>query len=283
MPIIAGAGIPLVGPAAVTPELVTSSDAFSMGIDAVSDTAGWTKYITTKGKAKTVNLINLDIPAAPIFQKIVGSVATANGAKLGVTTSLPVTATDATAQMAAASSGHPDAILAITSQQLCVPVIRAHASVAPTIPLYVPGICGAPSLIRAAGSAANGIYVGFGHYNPADTKNRDVAQYRDALTHYGAKGIQLSEFTSNAFAAVINLRALVDGIGPTVTPALLVGALKATHDQPGFMSEPYSCNQRVPLDTSGCATGIRMLKVENGKLVDVGDNWFDGTGQIKLG
>ena len=283
VPIIAGAGIPIVGPAAVTPELVTSPDAFSMGLDVVSDTAGWTKYLTTKGKAKTVNLINLDIPAAPIFQKIVASVAAANGAKLGVTTSLPVTATDVTAQMAAASAGHPGAILAISSQQLCVPVMQAHASVAPAIPLYVPGICGAPNLLRSAGSAANGVYIGFGHYDPSDTSIPDVATYRKALAKYGSKKVQLSEFASNAFAAVMNLRVIIDQIGPSVTPAAVISALKATNNQPGSMSEPYSCNHRVPLDVSGCASAIRMLKVKNGKLVDVGGAWYDGSTQIKLG
>ncbi len=283
VPIIAGAGIPLVGPAAVTPELITSPDAFSMGLDAVSGTAGWTKYMTTRGKVKTFNLINLDIPAAPIIQKIVASVAVANGAKLGVTTSLPETATDATAQMAAAASGNPAAILAITSQQLCVPVMLAHASVAPNIPLYMPGICGVPSLLRAAGSAANGVYIGFGHYDPNDTSIPDVATYRKALAEYGSKNIQLSEFASNAFAAVMNLRVIIDQIGPSVTPAAVINALKATNNQPGFMGESYSCDHRVPLAVSACASGIRMLKVENGKLVDVGGAWYDGSTQIKLG
>jgi branched-chain amino acid transport system substrate-binding protein len=283
VPIIAGAGIPIVGPAAVTPELVTSPDAFSMGINLVSESADWTKYMTTKGKAKTVNLINLDIAAAPIFKEIVASVAAANGAKLGVTTSLPETATDATAQMAAASAGHPGAILAITTQQLCVPVMLAHASVAPDIPLYVPGICGAPNLLRAAGSAANGVYIGFGYDGPNDTSIPAVTSYRKALAQYGSKKIQLSEFASNAFAAVMNLRVIIDQIGPSVTPAAVTSALKATVNQPNFMGEPYTCNHRVPLAVSACASAIRMLKVENDKLVDVGGAWYDGTNEIKLG
>jgi len=49
------------------------------------------------------------------------------------------------------------------------------------------------------------------------------------------------------------------------------------------MGEPYTCNHRVPLAVSACASSIRMLKVENDKLVDVGGAWYDGTNEIKLG
>ena len=65
VPIIEKAGVPLVGAAGITPELVLSNDAFAFGLDAVGDWSGWTKYLATDGKAKTINLINLDIPAAP--------------------------------------------------------------------------------------------------------------------------------------------------------------------------------------------------------------------------
>jgi branched-chain amino acid transport system substrate-binding protein len=81
----------------------------------------------------------------------------------------------------------------------------------------------------------------------------------------------------------MNLRVIIDQIGPSVTPAAVTSALKATVNQPNFMGEPYTCNHRVPLAVSACASSIRMLKVENDKLVDVGGAWYDGTNEIKLG
>jgi len=82
---------------------------------------------------------------------------------------------------------------------------------------------------------------------------------------------------------VLNLRVIIDQIGPSLTPAAVTSALKAANNQPNFMGEPYTCNHRVPLAVSACASAIRMLKVENDKLVDVGGAWYDGTNEIKLG
>src|SRR4029453_14100941 len=68
VPIIEGAGVPLVGAAGITPELVGSRNAYAFGLDAVGDFAGWTKYLATDGGAKTISLLNLDVPAAGIFE-----------------------------------------------------------------------------------------------------------------------------------------------------------------------------------------------------------------------
>ena len=209
VPIIERAGVPLVGAAGVTPELVFSKDAFAFGLDAVGDWSGWTKFLTTAGKAKTINLLNLDIPAASVFEQVVRSVAKANGAKVGKVVSLPLDATDASAQMAAVAEGNPDVVMAVTSAQLCVPVAQAHESVAPGTKLFLPGICASPKTISAAGTAMNGAYVGSGALNPYDLHQPQVATYRNALNRYG-KHVQLSQFAGNGFTAVMNLKALLD-------------------------------------------------------------------------
>ncbi len=283
VPIIEQAGVPLVGAAGVTPELVVSKDAFAFGLDAVGDWSGWTKFLTTAGKAKTINLLNLDIPAAPVFEQVVRSVAKANGAKVGKVVSLPLDATDASAQMAAAAGGNPDVVMAVTSAQLCVPVAQAHESVAPGTKLFLPGTCVSPKTISAAGTAMNGAYVGSGALNPYDLHQPQVAKYRKAINQYG-KHVQLSQFSGNVFTAVMNLKAVLDKLGASgVTPAAIVAALRSAQDAPSFMTDAYSCDQRLAFSPITCSGGRRVFKVAGHKLVDVSNVWYDGTTQAKLG
>jgi branched-chain amino acid transport system substrate-binding protein len=282
VPIIEKAGVPLVGAAGVTPELVLSKDAYAFGLDAVGDWSGWTKYLATDGGAKTINLINLDIPVAPVFEKVIRSVAEANGAKVGKVVSLPLSATDASAQMAAATDGSPDVIMAVTSAQLCVPVAQAHESIAPQTKLFLPGICGSPQTISAAGSAMDSALIGVGSLNPYDTKHPEVAAYRRVLDTYGDQ-VPLSQFAGNAFTAVMNLKAVIDTLGPTnVTPEAIATAVKAGSNVPSFMTDTYTCDGTVVLSPITCVRGRRVLQVQGTELIDLSDQWYDGTGQVSL-
>jgi branched-chain amino acid transport system substrate-binding protein len=283
VPIIETAGVPLVGAAGITPELVLSHDAFAFGLDAVGDWSGWTKYLATDGNAKTINLINIDIPAAPVFEKAVRSVAEANGAKVDKVVSLPLSATDVSAQMAAASEGNPDVIMAVVSAQLCVPAAQAHESIAPQTKLFLPGICSSPQTISAAGSSMDGALVGVGSLNPYDTGQPDVATYRRALDTYGDH-VPLSQFAGNAFTAVMNLKAVVDKLGPTgVTADAITNAIKAGTNVQSFMKDTYTCDGKVPLSPGTCVRGRRVLEVKSGQLSNLSDQWFDGTGQVSVG
>jgi branched-chain amino acid transport system substrate-binding protein len=283
VPIIEGAGVPLVGAAGVTPELVTSKSAYAFGLDAVADYAGWTKYLTTDGGARTINLLNLDIPAAGVFEAVVRSVAEANGATLGTVVTLPLGATDVTSQMAAVAQGDPDVIMTTTSAQLCVPITQAHAGIAPGAKLFLPGICGSPQTLSAAGSAMDGAYIGFGSLNPYDTTEPQVETYRRALDTYANGDVPLSQFAGNAFTAVINLKDVVDVLGPTsVTPSAITEAIRAGADVPSFMTDDYTCDQSLAFSPVTCSRGRRVFEVAGGELTNLSDEWYDGTADVAL-
>lgn len=284
VPIIDGAGVPFVGAAGVTPELITSTNAYAFGLDAVADYAGWTEYLTTDGSAKTINLLNLDIPAAGVFEAVVRSVAEANGATLGQVVSLPLGATDASSQLAAVAQGEPDVIMTTTSAQLCVPIAQAHAGIAPDTKLFLPGICAGPQTLSAAGSAIEGAYIGLGSLNPYDLGQPEVATYRRALDTYGDGDVPLSQFAGNAFTAVINLADIVDGLEPaSVTPAGITSAIRAGVDVPSFMTDNYTCDQRLAFSPITCSGGRRVYEVAGGELTNLSDQWYDGTANVVLG
>jgi branched-chain amino acid transport system substrate-binding protein len=284
VPIIDQAGVPFVGAAGITPELVTSKNAYAFGLDAVADWAGWTKYLVTDGGAKTINLLNLDIPVAGVFEAVVRSVAEANGATLGNVVSLPLSASDATSQVAAAAQGDPDVIMAVTSAQLCVPISQAHAGIAPDTKLFLPGICASPQTLDAAGSAIEGAYIGLGSLNPYDVSDPQVATYRQALDTYGDGEVPLSQFAGNAFTAVLNLKDVIDGLDPaSVTPAAIATAIRAGVDVPSFMTDSYTCDQSLAFSPVTCSTGRRVFEVAGGELADLSDQWYDGTPDVALG
>jgi branched-chain amino acid transport system substrate-binding protein len=283
VPIIEQAGVPLVGAAGITPELVVSESAFAFGLDAVADWAGWAKYLVTDGGAKQINIINIDIPVAPVFEAVISSVAEANGAEVGEVVSIPLSATDASAQMAAASAGDPDVIMATTSAQLCVPVAQAHESIAPQSKLFLPGICASPDTLDAAGSSMEGVLIGMGSLNPYDTDEDAVATYRRALDTYG-EDVPLSQFAGNAFTAVMNLKAVVDGLGDAeVTPTAITEALRAGVDLPSFMTDTSTCDKGVAGSPITCVRGRRVFEVSDAALTDLSDEWYDGTGEARLG
>jgi branched-chain amino acid transport system substrate-binding protein len=284
VPIIERAGIPMVGAAGVTPELIVSKNAYAFGLDAVSDYAGWTKYLVTDGGARTINLLNLDIPAAGVFEAVVRSVAEANGATVGTVVSLPLAASDATSQMAAAAQGNPDAIVAVTSAQLCVPIAQAHASIAPGTKLLLPGICASPQTLSAAGSSIEGTNIGLGSLNPYDLSEPDVATYRRALDAYADGEVPLSQFAQNAFTAVVNLTEVVNGLEPaSVTPDGIAAAIRAGVDVPSFMTDSYTCDQSLTFSPITCSRGRRVYEVAGAELTNLSDQWYDGTPDVVLG
>jgi branched-chain amino acid transport system substrate-binding protein len=282
VPIIEQAGVPLVGAAGITPELVLSQRAFAFGLDAVADWAGWTKYLATDGEATTINVINIDIPVAPVFEAVIRSVAEANGAEIGTVVSLPLSATDASAQMAAVTDGDPDVIMAVTSAQLCVPVAQAHEAIAPQSRLFLPGICASPQTIAAAGSSMEGALVGLGSLNPYDTDEPEVSTYRRGLDTYG-DDVPLSQFAGNAFTAVMNVKAVIDGIGAdNVTPDAIIEALRAGKDVASFMTDTYTCDSSVASSPITCVRGRRVFEVTGSELSDLSDQWYDGTTDVEL-
>jgi branched-chain amino acid transport system substrate-binding protein len=282
VPIIERSGIPMVGAAGITPELVLSKQAFAFGLDAVGDWSGWTKYLATDGEARKINVINIDIPVAPVFERVIRSVAEANGATVGTVVSLPLNATEASSQMAAVTEGDPDVIMAVTSAQLCVPVAQAHETIAPQTKLFLPGICASPQTIEAAGSSMDSVLVGVGSLNPYDTEEPDVATYRRALDTYG-DDVPVSQFAATAFTGTINLKAVIDKLGAdNVTPEAITDAFRAGSNVTSFMTDTYTCDGKVPSSPITCVRGRRVLEVSGDELANLSDKWYDGTPDVKL-
>ena len=84
--------------------------------------------------------------------------------------------------------------------------------------------------------------------------------YRRALDTYGDGEVPLSQFAGNAFTAVINLEDVIDGLGPaSVTPAGIAGDPTGV-DVPSFMTDSYTCDQRLAFSPITCSGGRRVFE-----------------------
>jgi hypothetical protein len=111
-----------------------------------------------------------------------------------------------------------------------------------------------------------------------------VETYRRALDTYGDGEVPLSQFAGNAFTAVINLADVVDGLEPaSITPAGITTAIQAGVDVPSFMTDSYTCDQRLPFSPITCSGGRRVYEVAGGELINLSDQWYDGTTNVVLG
>ena len=150
--------------------------------------------------------------------------------------------------------------------------------------LFLPGICGSPQTLDAGGSSIDGAYIGFGSLNPYDTSNADVATFRRALDKYSTDDVPLSQFAGNAFTAVINVKNVIDGLGAGSVTAEAIGtAIRVGVDVPSFMTDKYTCDERLALSPVTCSRGRRVFQVKDGELANLSDQWYDGTADVKLG
>lgn len=231
--------------------------------------AGIADFAVNELNAKKIVDVTVDSPAAqqtlaaylnPVLKKAgLGNVAL-------ITT--PLSTADLTPSFQAAVSQGPDVII---SQGLaCIPVLRAYQATGTKVPLVQPANCADPDTLKEAGDLANGKYYVFLEKNEQlDPKDKDVKVYVKAIKKY-AKGAEntTTDSAGSAFAAVMNLRALMLELDGNVTAASVLAAVRGTTDQPNFLGfGPYSCTKPPTTFFPGiCASYAKVAQVKNGKL-----------------
>jgi hypothetical protein len=68
-----------------------------------------------------------------------------------------------------------------------------------------------------------------------------------------------------------------------VTPEAISAAIQAGVDVPSFMTDTYTCDQRLAFSPVTCSRGRRVFEVSGAELQDLSDQWYDGTVDVKLG
>jgi ABC-type branched-subunit amino acid transport system substrate-binding protein len=188
-------------------------------------------------------------------------------------------APDYTPFLAAAVASSPDLLYGFVQEADCTKLIVAADQLGYTGDIFA-GNCG--TFVTDVPDLADGVYTAGDMYAPSDLSQAserataDVGMYIDGMAEF-APDVAQSVFTQFAFAGVMNLRALLESVGPDdITGESAVAALEATTDTPSFMADTYGCSlQVVEAYPSICSASVLMFQGEGGQLVQVSD-WIFG-------
>jgi branched-chain amino acid transport system substrate-binding protein len=270
VPVLTGAGIPLVGHTAFGPLQSNSPDAFFFGAatgayDAVP--------LVVMARDLHVRSFTYVVGSGPADEAFVTADLTPVARALGLHFSViyyNASAPDYPSIVAAASSSHPQALFFIGDEPGCTSFVSAVASTGYRGDVFA-GSCSA--FVTADASAAEGVFTSTDLYLPGDTqgipaaKGAQVKLYEAAMERYAPAYVS-DAFAQDTFSATMDVASVLRGIKGRISPTSVLSALRSIRDLSSFMGQPLDCNgKQWPGESSACASGLIEYRVEHGRRV----------------
>lgn len=239
-------------------------------------------FATQSLDAKSVAVIYPEIPSAVnANEKYIIPVLNATGVtdvkSVGASTTTP----DFSSIVADAMTANPDVIIDQDPGPNCVAIMQSLSTLGSQSKLLMPGSCSDPTILEAAGDAANGAYYS-SNFDPINGDTKDVVLFRAAMSEYAPKDVVMNEFTQAGFGSVMNLWDAFNAIDEgDLSTASILDEFKSAPDRPNFMAHPYTCGvDSVPGAPAICNAAQRILKIVDGQPELVDDQWYDGSQYI---
>lgn len=186
----------------------------------------------------------------------------------------PITATDLTSPLQAASAAEPDALIMLAADTGCKGAFDGIDTVGLDAQVYMVGACAAPKIIEEAGPDKTEGTI-FNVEGPIDRseENVDFSLYAAAAEEYG-DGFDPVGAGTVSFRSFMNLWVVLTELDE-VTPAAISEAIEAQQDAPSFMGHPYTCDgAQLAGYPAMCSPQQILAQITDGDLVQVGD-WID--------
>ena len=270
--VVTAAGVPYVtGSPTLTGELTTpGSYAFTGGTAA--DLLGIGDYLIERLHVKSIHVLHEDLPG--LLNAAISATGDIFRAKHVTDVKLVAEKADAAdfaPALTAAAAGNPQAIVVVFPAQSCARILQAAQSLGVKSQMYYPGVCASKGVVGTATGALDRSYFASGFLPVAASGGGPDA---DAFRK-GVPVDQRSPVSEAAFGAVLNLARLMSS--GALTPAALKAKLAATHDQPGALAHPYTCDgKQLPLLQSVCNSNVRLLQYRGGAFTDFLGDWISG-------
>lgn len=267
VPIITKAGIPYVSASGSSISELNTSGAFMWTGGFAADIDGFAKYSAQEGFKKVVGFF-IDEPASIQGAKSLG-VPAFKAAGVGFTIeSVPAGVADATPQVTAGLSSHPDAGMVLGDPAVCTSVLKALSVVDPGIPRMANTGCLSASVASALGSAFNGVKIMGRSDTTSSALEAQLFQY--VMAKYAPK-TSLSGDVVTGYQGMLGLVRAVAGLTGDVSPASMMAAIKAAKKVPlpAGAGLTFTCDgNQMPGLRSNCNGGDIILTVHNGKGVN---------------
>lgn len=278
------AGLPIIGGAAFSdPELAYGRAVRFQGFPLAALPA-FAVYAADNLHAKKVAIVYQDSPVArAAVPKYIEHVLVRKGLKasdISIDPGTPDTA-DWTPVLSAAAGTHPDVIIALTGGNTCIPILLAHAAVAPSTKLLVQDNCLDPRRLSQEGNAADGVTAIGLFVSPTTNADPEVKTFLAKLKQYGGNQIPIDSLTQEGFSEVMNLWDVLHRAPPSaLTTAGILGPFKDGAVHHDFMGHSYVCNgSAVPAFPAVCDAHARVFVVQHGNVTD-DPSWINGADLI---
>jgi branched-chain amino acid transport system substrate-binding protein len=283
VPILADAGIPLVGHVQFGPARMFDDNSYYFGAAALAYGAAALRFYADEG-AESVTWF---LPDAPSSHAFTDGVLEPTSAEVGIdysTVYYDAASPNWSVLAATAVSERPDVSgsIAATDAQ-CAEMIGALRDAGYQGRILAASCVG---LHGALGDDAVGVDTDTDHWNPNDAesapepKQRELAEYAAVMRAAGQEHL----IAGNAiitFADLINLSRIMATIDGPIDGASVAGALRATKDFDSYAGPTITCDHSVIPGNSACSTDLLFFQVQDdGSVQAVTDDFVDVTGLL---
>lgn len=187
------------------------------------------------------------------------------------------TASDLSAPAAEAVSAGADLIYVETPND-CAAMFKALESVGNTAKVAAVGTCSAPSVIEAAGPAAEGVYMP----EPVEllSGGSEEAEITNAaFEEWASPEMPRESIAIAGFGAIMNIwETLNEAPASALTSSKVLEQFTKGSEHPNWMAHPYTCNRKqVPSQEAVCNGYQQINQVKGGRLETVSKDWVTGS------
>ena len=267
VPIITGAGIPIVAVSGSSTEELTSPNVFIITGGYVGTLGAYAQHAKDNGVAK-FSMITIDVPSATQAAEGIGSIVFGNaGVEYSVVKVAPGTP-DFTAQVQAAVSDGATALGVTGDVTFCTSFFQAYQALNLDIPKYIIQPCIDPTVIESLGSILDGSILA-----TVSGEGDDTAIYGAMVEKYGDDvdpNPSISAGVAAGVSAIMNLWNLMDGVEGDVTAEVVLNQAKAASDVPMWNSGglTFTCDgSAIPLLPNLCSAQFQIGTVDESGAV----------------
>ncbi|MFT3865002.1 MAG: ABC transporter substrate-binding protein [Solirubrobacterales bacterium] len=279
-PVYERKGLAYIGGMPLTPTESNAENAATFISIAVADNAAAAAFAKETLGVKSAASINTSDTQGKYTGEIIQKSLEGAGLKVNYINVSP-SASDLTSPAAEAVTAGAELVY-IQVPNACAPMMKALESVGNTVPVISVGTCSAPSVLEAAGPAAEEVYFP----EPVELLSNGSEQAEitsAAFDEWTSSEMPRETFSVEGFASVMNVwETLNEAPESDLQASKILGLFTSGSEHANWLAHPYTCNRKqVPAQEAVCNGYQKMTQVKGGEVVEVTKDWVNGTQYYK--
>jgi branched-chain amino acid transport system substrate-binding protein len=281
IPAYAKAHLAYVGGMDFTPVEDTASNAIMFNDSAQLGNVIAGEYAVKKLGGKKVAVITLGNPQGQFSANVLWQPAIkAAGGQFSLF-SVPLTSATVTSTVEEAVTSGAQ-VIGLEDPGQCLPLLQGLQAAGWHGPVISIDPCSAPVTVKAAGSAANGMYW----TQPFQVPATHTAQANLAvaiLAKYAPKNIPIDSPALTEMSTLMNVWSAFHTTSPSkLNESYILKTFRSGKNHPNFLAAPYSCDDKaIPAYKAVCNASYYIYKIKNGQPVKVASPTNEGASLIK--